>query len=825
MRFLGKLLSMATFIYCPQCIKYLDIQNQALYNEIVDHFFPKELGHPGIDIRRNLYKYSFNGKCCRCTKTCRYYGTCCIDAFFNNNITSVEEYIDIFFNMTKIRKHIETLPIVNIADTSVKFRVQKLPMVASCGNKGSVYASLCNASDPGDETRVIADGFVYKNKHCALCHGFEIYSNASLELVNCHTSVNIAGIEMIIPDESCTLRIIEGNGTGHMEEKVNVSVYLPERNELDSSLEDVNSSFHSFFALINEKYANPYYSNCIAEANLPSQIRLAFPNKNVYMQPHFRLLISLDGHGNSNSDTDRGNLICPCGQYFDIFSNQCKNNLLDTCENNIPSDIDSTYFKRKAMGVQLSLSLKTLEKLYRCIKQLGGTVIRRNSTLKKIDCIQTDERFRNVLGELGKLLQQFFVPFKKFPETQLYGFSPQRHFLHGRVCADPEIINQSFEITSGCDVSLNDTTYRINEDVTYWINITADHVSYAAARCNHFHLAPNCNIGVLNSSHVTMKNNSVVEVVINKENKSYTPEQYLPLLEGLGICFGNDKCDKKDPAWLKHYYYFENILSLSLLSVSIILELLSLFTYISREKRRKIAERNLIAFFSVLLMCDIIGLITTLLKLTARSFDLSPCKTVAVLLHFFSLALCMWPAIIAYEYYKIFRSGSFLEQPSMLYLRYCATAFGIPFIVVSICVMINVLSNRPLLQYGANNICWILPLYARLFVYIVPFVVMTFGSFSLVFIVTLQTQREKRKNHCMLAKTDQIGFSKMVIKLCFLFGTAELIGLVQIPNNVRRNEFEVIVNVIFGLVYNFLRSSRGIFMFVLFSYNRSRTLS
>lgn len=161
----------------------------------------------------------------------------------------------------------------------------------------------------------------------------------------------------------------------------------------------------------------------------------------------------------------------------------------------------------------------------------------------------------------------------------------------------------------------------------------------------------------------------------------------------------------------------------------------------------------------------------------------------------------------------------------MLYLRYCATAFGIPFIVVSICVMINVLSNRPLLQYGANNICWILPLYARLFVYIVPFVVMTFGSFSLVFIVTLQTQREKRKNHCMLAKTDQIGFSKMVIKLCFLFGTAELIGLVQIPNNVRRNEFEVIVNVIFGLVYNFLRSSRGIFMFVLFSYNRSRTLS
>ena len=84
----------------------------------------------------------------------------------------------------------------------------------------------------------------------------------------------------------------------------------------------------------------------------------------------------------------------------------------------------------------------------------------------------------------------------------------------------------------------------------------------------------------------------------------------------------------------------------------------------------------------------------------------------------------------------------------------------------------------------------------------------------------------------MLAQRDQIWSSKMVIKLR-LFETAELIGLVQIPNTVKRGESEVIVNVTFGLVYNFLRSSRGIFMFVLFSYNRvfeknnerSRTLS
>ena len=822
MRFLRKLLIIITLSYCDQCIKYLDIQNKTLYNETVDHFFPKELRHPGIDMGRYLCRYSFNRKCC-CTKTCRYCGTCCIDAFFNNNITSVEEYVDIFINMTKIRKHVKTLPIVNIADTSVKFRVEKLPMVASCGNEGSFYANLCNASDSGDETRVVADGFVYKNKHCALCHGYEIYSNLSLELVNCRTSVNIAGVEMTIPDDSCTLRIIEGNLIGHMEEKVNVSFCFSERNELNCSLDDVSSCFHSFFALINEKYANPCFANYGGEANLANGNRAIFA-KFVNVKPHFRLLISMDGHENSNSVYDRGNLICPCGQYFDIFSNQCKNKLLDTCENNILGDVNSTlpseHFKRRAIALQLSLSLKTLEKVYRCIKQLGGVEIRPNSFIKKLCSIRTKGGFVEVLGKLNTSVQQFFVPFKKFPYTECYGFSPKHHFLHGRVCADPEMINQSFEITPDCDVSLNGTTYNINEDVTYWINITADHVTYAAAFCNRFHLAPKCSIGVLNYSHVTMKNNSVVEVIMNNEEKSYTPEQYLPLPEGLGVCLGNEKQSIREYAWLKQYYNIENILSFSLLSISIILELLSLITYITREKKRKIPEKNLIAFCSVLLVCDIIGWTATLLQLITKILDLIPCKTLAVLLHFFSLALCMWPAIIAYEYCKIFQMRSFVEQPNMLYLRYCATAFGIPFIVTSICVMIDVLSNRPLLQYGNDSHCWIIPLYARLSVYIVPFVVMNFGSFFLVFIVTLQTWREKRKNHCMLAKRDQIGFSKMVIKLCLLFGTAELIGLVQIPNTIKRGESEMIFNVIFGFLYNFLRSSRGIFLFVLFAYKR-----
>ena len=51
----------------------------------------------------SIYAFSKKNTSCSCTKTCRYYGTCCIDAFFNSNVTSVKEYVDIFRNMTKIK--------------------------------------------------------------------------------------------------------------------------------------------------------------------------------------------------------------------------------------------------------------------------------------------------------------------------------------------------------------------------------------------------------------------------------------------------------------------------------------------------------------------------------------------------------------------------------------------------------------------------------------------------------------------------------------------------------------------------------------------------
>ena len=81
-------------------------------------------------------------------------------------------------------------------------------------------------------------------------------------------------------------------------------------------------------------------------------------------------------------------------------------------------------------------------------------------------------------------------------------------------------------------------------------------------------------------------------VSISESKKLYEADQYLPLPEGLGICLGDEKA-----VWLKKYYNFENILELSLLSVSIILELLLFILFLAKKNMRNIPNKNLVALF------------------------------------------------------------------------------------------------------------------------------------------------------------------------------------------------------------------------------------
>ena len=821
--------------YSFKCLSYDEIANKTLYHAIIEYYFPQELRHQKTPMSEYLcFNTTSYPTCCRCETTCKDYGFCCLDAFYNNNITSVDEYVDLMFKKNKMRKYMKHLPVINVDNLSVK--VEQIPMVGACDNTMSVHMDLCNQKDSINDVRVRAEGFIFKNQYCAECHGFHIYSTVTFELTDCNTTMKKSGETHTLPDQSCTLSIYE-----YEKLKLNTNNDFFDKDKLNCTKRERDLCFNSFAAVFKKStktYANPFCGKCDNKRNLGNQVcqdragpsghcrktedstRSPFCRK-----PHFRLLISFDKETRPHQALQIGDPICSRDEYFDIFSCQCKRKPLPLRGIGPPLNLES--MPKIDYNLSRSISIKKdpkFQKIYTCMKNLNGSVIILNNisnlhytrftgtnfyfNYTQIKLVDTNLTAMFILHQLETL---YIVPYSTIPYTQFYRFSLRNHFPHDRVCADVESIDSSFQITSDCNINSNGTTYNITEDATYWVNITRGYIYYGASRCKRFHLIPTCTIGVLNTSKVIMMNKSIT-ATINGERKYFTSEQYVPLTEGFGICYQREKSDTYDR--LLHYYYFENILSLFLLSISIILDLVSLTVYLSKKHLQNIPGKNLIALCFSIFICDSLAI---LLTLTRNNMSGILCRIVAVLLHFFSLALCTWPCVIAYDFWSIFRLKNTGYRRTKLYLRYSLFAWGAPFLAVSVCYLVDVLSKGTLIRYGKPNYRWISPLSARLAVYIVPFFLMTTGSFILIFWVISYNIRKKRKNHSMLAKKDQLKFGQMAIKLCFLLGTTELIGLIQITKAEEKGQAEVIFNIIFGFFYNFLRCSRGTFIFIFFT--------
>ena len=113
---------------------------------------------------------------------------------------------------------------------------------------------------------------------------------------------------------------------------------------------------------------------------------------------------------------------------------------------------------------------------------------------KHVQFFVTHGNFVEVLGLSSQSSYFVTVPHQEFQFIQLYGFSMQQHLLHSRVCANPQMINQSFRIIHDCDSKSTSTIYNLTKDPTFWIKANRA----AAANCTYFYLSRNftnkCNI-------------------------------------------------------------------------------------------------------------------------------------------------------------------------------------------------------------------------------------------------------------------------------------------------------------------------------------------
>lgn len=77
-------------------------------------------------------------------------------------------------------------------------------MVATCPNVDSEYYEACNKNNSNYDIPVHANDVIYRNQHCAQCHGLTRYSGVTYELSLCQKRVS----EDALPDESCLISIV-----------------------------------------------------------------------------------------------------------------------------------------------------------------------------------------------------------------------------------------------------------------------------------------------------------------------------------------------------------------------------------------------------------------------------------------------------------------------------------------------------------------------------------------------------------------------------------------------------------------------------------------
>ena len=702
--------------------------NETLYKEVVEYFFPKQFLNTSLNMNNYLCHTGGDKKCCSCQNNCIYYQTCCIDIFFSNNTVSLEEYTEMFRKKNEVRKHVKKLPPLN---TNIPFRGHNISMVATCPNVDSEYYEACNKNNSDIKNKnnydipVHANDVIYRNQHCAQCHGVTNYSYVTYELSLCQKRVS----EDDLPDESCLISIVNNTDS---------NLHIRSPSFASCSAKEKILCLHSYFALVFDsvltRYRNPFCAKCDGVVE-PTNIRcIQIFNNLVPLPPPplFRILVSFNEFGESNLKLSVGNPVCECNQYYDIFSGTCKKKLESVLCNTVkptyppptslqppsppppqppspppppppeppslpepispppppppeppssaqppspppppPPEAPSSSVQppSKTPTKPLSPSKQTLLPpplpplasndilIYNCLKKYNGSILFTlnsstnlyanrsriqsyliaNNTIYARTPIQAKIHSTWLMG-VDKPI--YITSINHIAFTKLYGFSLERHFKNNRVCADPEILENSFEFTPNCNIKFDGKCYRILENLTYWMKITKTEIKYGAAYCKRFHLFPNCrslnmSYGIQNISLVKVMNESVLTTV-NKRKRIYLPEQYLPTAEGIGICFRvYDKVPVKSD-WLKRFTVIEEKISTYLLFLSIFLEIITLITYVFFKELKTIPEKNLMALVTALLVCDLIILVLPFV----RYIDAMSCNIVALLLHFLSLSIC-----------------------------------------------------------------------------------------------------------------------------------------------------------------------------------------
>jgi hypothetical protein len=165
-----------------------------------------------------------------------------------------------------------------------------------------------------------------------------------------------------------------------------------------------------------------------------------------------------------------------------------------------------------------------------------------------------------------------------------------------------------------------------------------------------------------------------------------------------------------------------------------------LITYSLFKDLRTLPSLLLMSLSLSFLVGDLLVLLGSSIASLSFVESRAPCVTVAILLHFFFLARFCWTNVIAFEMVRTFTAAMKLmpvlssRSKWSVFAIYSLIGWGIPLLIVVICVVINFASDD-LIGYGVEA-CWIDDVNSALVVFVTPLAIsLLFNLLSFIWIV------------------------------------------------------------------------------------------
>ncbi|XP_057315958.1 uncharacterized protein LOC130657022 [Hydractinia symbiolongicarpus] len=773
---------------------------------------------------------------CKCNENCWAFNKCCIDKLWNEtDPIPLHEYLSRFIKRSKLSiNQMNRLQNTSILGKSNVFSsistctdMSKIKNVQGCLNKNNSTSVEYLVPVEG------ADGYVYKNIFCANCNNVKSFQFVSINLI-C-LGVDIPTYEDLINHQDCHISVDTANKERYIE------------NRCDNCRNENKKTFELCKAFNGREVNNPDdYKNCRKYVfRLPQRTSTFFPIikiKNIedffisYNKQHdFYLTATKSCYGNKIFDMVKQACVktfCPL-EYTRVDNTCVRKNKISVAANTNPM---GTSWTMENISIYIILKKKELD--FQIDPQLAKNMIKNYTNLDVNNFIQKEDEIvytqyrRNMSHSFNitkalSAMPHYDMKIFLTSGTPIYlpvnkTFFPVLRFPNNSLCARPELVEKkkliNFQLYNA--LQLTNTT----GNTSFFISISKEGIFRMEYLCKEFFLKTNCLLTDVTQKFMITSN---LTLKIEGEKRFYSPSEYTLIDKSVAVCVNNQNMPPTTqhvnaPPWqatVKDVLFKEFIIGTS---ISIICYIWLLHKII-KNCSCYVAQQNMAALCFSLLVSDSLFFLHVVQFQRIKNY----CWTIAVILHWLFLVTHMLVVVIAYEFLMTFRQKMNVQQSksNKRFMKYCIFATLLP---ASLVTILAATDKYHVLQIGygsVESICWIENMYARLFSYIVPFVSVCFFASGALLIAVRNIQIVKK--NCAMAMNGTMNdgnkTAKLALKLIVILGIVEVIGIIQIAKD-NLSEKEQIFNAVFQLIYNTLRSFKGLLWLVTAYYTRPRDL-